>query len=197
MADVKAEHRRWKTVRFFISSTFRDMHAERDYLIKYVFPDLRQWCEKYRLHIVDIDLRWGVTREEAESGKVIDICLSEIDGSRPFFLCILGNGYGWVPERRDIPEETFRRYDRLTDDRKDGFSITHMEIHHAIFEPLTSLEDLEGVPHSFFYFRDPESTPDPSHLTILSDDELEAYKNTFFDTDFSLIHRLQDLKENI
>ncbi|MBT4864805.1 MAG: DUF4062 domain-containing protein, partial [Planctomycetaceae bacterium] len=35
----------WKTVRVFISSTFRDMHAERDHLVKVVFPRVRQWCE--------------------------------------------------------------------------------------------------------------------------------------------------------
>jgi hypothetical protein len=28
----------------FLSSTFRDMHAERDYLVKVTFPRLRQWC---------------------------------------------------------------------------------------------------------------------------------------------------------
>src|SRR5438034_76936 len=31
----------WRTVRVFISSTFRDMHAERDHLVKVVFPSLR------------------------------------------------------------------------------------------------------------------------------------------------------------
>jgi len=31
----------WKTVRVFISSTFRDMHAERDHLVQVVFPKLR------------------------------------------------------------------------------------------------------------------------------------------------------------
>ncbi len=30
----------WNTVRVFISSTFRDMHAERDYLVRVVFPEL-------------------------------------------------------------------------------------------------------------------------------------------------------------
>jgi hypothetical protein len=30
----------WQTVRVFISSTFRDMHAERDHLVKIVFPAL-------------------------------------------------------------------------------------------------------------------------------------------------------------
>jgi len=30
----------WKTVRVFISSTFRDMQAERDHLVRFVFPKL-------------------------------------------------------------------------------------------------------------------------------------------------------------
>jgi hypothetical protein len=31
-----------RTVRIFISSTFRDMHAERDLLVQVVFPELRR-----------------------------------------------------------------------------------------------------------------------------------------------------------
>ena len=49
----------WETVHIFISSTFNDMHAERDYLVKEVFPELRDWCEERKLRLVDIDLRWG------------------------------------------------------------------------------------------------------------------------------------------
>jgi telomerase protein component 1 len=48
----------WSTVRIFISSTFRDMHAERDHLVRVVFPELRERCAKRRLHLVDVDLRW-------------------------------------------------------------------------------------------------------------------------------------------
>jgi len=36
----------WRTVRVFISSTFRDMHAERAWLVKVVFPELRKRCRK-------------------------------------------------------------------------------------------------------------------------------------------------------
>jgi hypothetical protein len=35
------------------------MHAERDYLVKKVFPELREWCETRKLRLVDIDLRWS------------------------------------------------------------------------------------------------------------------------------------------
>ena len=108
----------WKTVRVFISSTFRDMHAERDHLVKVTFPRLRQWCEERRLHLVDIDLRWGVTEAEANNGKAIDICLTEIDGSRPFFILILGERYGWVPEREKYPTEAFEKFRGLQGDRK-------------------------------------------------------------------------------
>src|SRR5207253_9782209 len=61
----------WRTVRVFISSTFRDMHAERDHLIKVVFPALREELEKHRVHLLDIDLRWGVTREQADNDEAL------------------------------------------------------------------------------------------------------------------------------
>ena len=62
--------RTWKTVRVFISSTFRDMHAERDHLVRVVFPALRERLEKYRIHLIDVDLRWGITEEEVSRGAL-------------------------------------------------------------------------------------------------------------------------------
>jgi hypothetical protein len=37
---------RWQNVYDFISSTFNDMLAERDYLVKQVFPQLQKWCDR-------------------------------------------------------------------------------------------------------------------------------------------------------
>jgi len=34
-----------RAVRVFISSTFRDMHEEREELVKQVFPELRRLCD--------------------------------------------------------------------------------------------------------------------------------------------------------
>jgi hypothetical protein len=48
---------KWKTVRIFISSTFRDMHAERDHLVRFVFPELKEKCREKRVHLIDVDLR--------------------------------------------------------------------------------------------------------------------------------------------
>ena len=61
----------WKTVRVFLSSTFRDMHAERDHLVKVTFPAIRQWCAERHLFFDEIDLRWGITRQEADEGEVV------------------------------------------------------------------------------------------------------------------------------
>ena len=88
---------RWKTVRIFISSTFRDMHAERDHLVRFVFPELKEKCRQQRVHLIDVDLRWGVTQADAQDGKALDICLDEIDSCRPYFLGLLGHRYGSVP----------------------------------------------------------------------------------------------------
>jgi len=94
----------WRTVRVFISSTFRDMQAERDWLVKVVFPELRERMALRNLHLVDVDLRWGVTEEEAEQGKVLEIILNEIDHSRPFFIALLGELYGSIAEK--VPDDT-------------------------------------------------------------------------------------------
>ena len=55
---VKLYKKTLKTVRIFVSSIFRNMHAERDHLMKVVFPELWERCAKCKLHLIDVDLRW-------------------------------------------------------------------------------------------------------------------------------------------
>lgn len=96
----------WQTVRVFISSTFRDMHAERDQLVKVVFPALRERLEKYRVHLIDIDLRWGVTKEQADNDQALDVCLDQIDACRPFFIVWASATAGsrtWAASRSTTP----------------------------------------------------------------------------------------------
>ncbi|HQZ65021.1 MAG TPA: DUF4062 domain-containing protein [Planctomycetaceae bacterium] len=118
----------WKTVRVFISSTFRDMQAERDWLVKRVFPALRQRLEPHRIHLVDIDLRWGITRQQADNDQVLGLCLQQIDECHPFFLGLLGGRYGWVPSK--FPAEVGTRYG-LTQ-AHTGKSVTELEILHGV-----------------------------------------------------------------
>jgi tetratricopeptide (TPR) repeat protein len=142
-ASLMAEN--WNTVRVFISSTFRDMHAERDHLVKVVFPELRERMATRRLHLVDIDLRWGITEQEAEQGMALDICLEEIERSRPFFIGILGERYGSL--LGPLSEEAELDHPWLAE--QAGRSLTALEITHAV------LRDPELARRSFFYFRDP------------------------------------------
>jgi len=141
----------WQTVNIFISSTFNDMHAERDYLVKRVFPELREWCEKRKLRLVDIDLRWGVTEEDATRHKnVVKVCLDRIDECRPFFLCFLGQRRGWVPRKDDVSKETCDTYKDLKGHLGNA-SVTELEILHAAINPLN---DQDRAKYSFFYLRD-------------------------------------------
>jgi WD40 repeat protein len=96
-----------RTIRVFISSTFRDMHAERDYLSRQVFPELRSRCQRRGVQFIGLDLRWGVTEEEAQREGALKICLAEIERCRPFFVCLLGSRYGWVPPPEEVSPERF------------------------------------------------------------------------------------------
>ena len=77
MRKNSGEHNR--ILRVFLSSTFRDFMEERDVLVREVFPELRRKARERGVEVVDVDLRWGITEEESQQGKVIPICLGEID----------------------------------------------------------------------------------------------------------------------
>ena len=94
-----------RVIRVFVSSTFRDMQAERDELVKRTFPQLRKLCEERNVVWSEVDLRWGMTEEESKQGKVIEICLDEIERCRPFFIGLLGERYGWTPEKFEVSDD--------------------------------------------------------------------------------------------
>ena len=85
----------------FISSTFRDMHAERDILVRSVFPELRRRAASHCLYLQEVELRWGVTEEE--SSRAAELCLSEVCRSQ-MMVGILGERYGLVPPKPDLPD---------------------------------------------------------------------------------------------
>ena len=51
------------------------MQSERDMLVTKVFPRLRQIAYERNVTLTEVDLRWGITEEEAKSSKVVEICL--------------------------------------------------------------------------------------------------------------------------
>ncbi len=142
-----------REIRIFISSTFRDMMQERDLLVKQVFPELRRKCAKRLVTFTEVDLRWGITEEQAAEGQVLPLCLAEIERSRPYFFGLLGERYGWIPE--DIRPEVIEREPWLKEHVHGYTSVTELEILHGV------LNDLKMRNKAFFYFRDPAYAKDP------------------------------------
>ena len=136
-----------RTVRVFLSSTFRDFAEERDLLVRKVFPELRRQCRARQVELVDVDLRWGITEEEAQQGRVLPICLAEIDRSRPFFMGFIGERYGWVPEAEKYDLSLIMEQPWL-DEHRGGKSVTELEMLHGVLNN-PAMED-----RAFFYFRD-------------------------------------------
>lgn len=143
---------RWRARPVFISSTFKDMHAERDYLKHHVFPRLEEELRKRHHHLEPIDLRLGVdtlneVNEEARELLVLKVCLDEIKDSRPFLIVMLGDRYGSVPpnDRIAAAAKAAEFQTDLTDK-----SVTALEIEFGILR-----EDPNQKRRSLFYFRDP------------------------------------------
>ncbi len=107
-----------REIRVFVSSTFRDMHDEREVLTKQIFPQLRKLCEERGVTLTEVDLRWGVNDEQKAEGKVLPIWLAEIDRCRPFFIGLLGERYGSVPDEDDIPRDLLEQQ-RWLEEHKD------------------------------------------------------------------------------
>ncbi|PAA78573.1 hypothetical protein BOX15_Mlig012051g3 [Macrostomum lignano] len=148
-SDLNAAARaryQWGTVRIFISSTFKDFFAERESLVKRVFPSLREWCEKRRIALYDYDLRWGVPKDSTSS-EAVRTCLELLDrcqteaGGRVFFLGLVGDRFGWVPGPADLDEELQLQYDWTF-----GSSVTQMEVVHGAMAKLS--------PNALFMVRD-------------------------------------------
>jgi hypothetical protein len=134
-----------REVRVFVSSTFQDMLAEREELVKHVFPQLRRLCENRGVTWGEVDLRWGVTDEASSEGRVLPLCLAEIDRCRPYFIGILGERYGWVPH--SIPEQLYDTYPWIREYRQH--SVVELEF---LYGALLSPDRAEGA---YFYFRAP------------------------------------------
>ncbi|OPY55896.1 MAG: NACHT domain protein [Pelotomaculum sp. PtaU1.Bin035] len=130
--NLEKPNKVWKEIRLFISSTFRDMHAERDFLVRFVFPKIREELLKRRIYFVDVDLRWGITAED----NIVGACRSIIDECKPLFLGILGDRYGWTPEQSE-----------------NSISVTEDEIEYAI-----KISDEDRYQRLYFLFRDEETT---------------------------------------
>ncbi len=143
LQDVKER----RLIRVFISSTFRDMIEDRNELMSQCWPQLRALCRKRQVELSEIDLRWGISEEQSQRKETLRLCLDEIQKCRPFFLGLLGERYGWVPDSDAITPDLVQEQSWLS--KLSNTSITELEILHGV------LNDPKMTDRSYFYFRDP------------------------------------------
>lgn len=142
----------FRRIKLFLSSTFRDMNTERDYLVTYIFPRIHQYCATRFLEFIPIDLRWGIPEEESRNGLVLTTCLEEVDNSRPFFIGLLGSRYGWMPTESELTGLRPSVEDQrpwLNAKVAESASITEIEIEYGV------LRDMD-IPHACFFIRSAE-----------------------------------------
>lgn len=173
------EAQRHRRLRVFISSTFADMNDERNALTL-VFPQIAELCKRRGVDFVPVDLRWGITENSAKEGRVLETCLREIDRSRPFFIGIIGQRYGWSPTEADLGftgESLRRQYPWLTEAIDNGLSITEMEM---LYGALAHNVATDGRVNAAFFIRsDKACTPQQHREASGSEAErkLAALKN--------------------
>jgi hypothetical protein len=163
MSKIGTDVQESREIRVFLSSTFRDMDEERTYLVKQIFPKVRAACLERQVGFSEIDLRWGVSEEEAKNGATVEICLKEINRCRdfpPFFIGFLGERYGWVPRHDELSS-----YWKLHNDSEfalpikkaieRGISVTELEMELAVLQEGAAEKIAE---HALFCLRDKKLT---------------------------------------
>lgn len=200
---------KWRQIRVFVSSTFTDMHGERDLINRFVIPELQRRAKSLHMEIRAIDLRWGVlpnggkhdinednvfasslwrggnSRNEANGKAQVMACLREIEKCH-LFIGLLGDRYGWKPP---LSASSFLSENELSmklealKGEMGRASITEIEMEYAALHNPEESRD-----RAFFFLRDSsrlnaQLPPDLAKLFKCQDEEDER--------------RLQSLKQRI
>lgn len=129
-------------IRLFVSSTFCDLQEERNTLARRCFPAARRAFARAGHGFAEIDLRWGLPVGVSEE-VIVDLCLIEVERCRGYFVCVLGERYGYVPA------DVQRVSNKLGLPVADGISITEVEVRHGVLDV-----DHAHYPFVRFFFKE-------------------------------------------
>ncbi len=150
----------------FVSSTFKDMQFERDFMQVDIIPQLNKFAMEYGEQLRFVDLRWGVNTSDLESdegaNKVLSVCLDEIDNCNPYMIVILGERYGWVPDKKHLHYCTQSKNYEIDDYMK---SVTALEIEYG------ALSEKSKPENCLFFIRD------SSFIDDMPQDERAIYES--------------------
>lgn len=193
-----------KAIRIFVSSTFTDFFNEREELIKQVFPELKEWCTKRGLDLVECDLRWGVPKDSTNEDTILS-CLEELDrcyndnGEQIFFIGLISERYGWIPDYSSLNRDIIEKYKWIP-----KASITFMEIMHGALRKMNSnacffirtSESLDQIPKEYHekFFESDEFGKEQIKVFLLSS---KNYSYLIKYISFSYLKRLKILKDKL
>ena len=118
---------------------------------------MREWCIKRNLDLIECDLRWGVPADTT-SDNTIWTCLRELNRcyedneGQPFFIGLLGEKYGWVPDIKNLKTQLVQEFNWIP-----NISITFMEYLHGALRShnsnacffIRNKEALDGLPPEY------------------------------------------------
>ncbi|EGD78860.1 hypothetical protein PTSG_01838 [Salpingoeca rosetta] len=179
-AALRARVEATASVTVFLSSPFGGLEEERAFFVERYLPSLRTLCENKGVALSLVDLRWGITEEQAAQFETLRICLQEIDRCDIFVGCY-GARYGtrhsssnssthWVGCSVD---RAMPQYPWLDKHRDKG--ITELEFRHGV------LNDPCARP-SLFLFRDPAYDAAKAELYAHDPAHKAKYINTHEDS---------------
>ncbi|KAK6179484.1 hypothetical protein SNE40_011834 [Patella caerulea] len=130
------------TVKLYITSYTDEFYAERDVIKREILPEIRSWCEKKKLSLVEQNVKWGGrhpdSREVAEMEKVqtgIENCY--YNNIMPLFINLTSESIGWVPmwgEYSDeVIEDYIEAYGLLVEDLEVLYGAYRDDNHNSLF----------------------------------------------------------------
>jgi nephrocystin-3 len=164
-----------RVVRVYFASILQDMSPERDVLERKIFPELGRLCRKRHVEFVAVHPGSASLDPDRNQSEILALRLTEIDKCRPFFVALLGTGYGTILETVD--PELMAKYLWLVEHLEK--SVLEIDILHG------ALNDPSPRRNVFFYFRDDthatssslSGSPDRPLDHVGSANKLQALKN--------------------
>lgn len=157
----------------FISSTFTDMVSERDLVMYEIYPELEKWGKSHGININIVDLRWGITEEQAKAlHHTIKLCLMKVNEADPLFISFLGDRYGWPPNKEDFNSEIIGK--NIDDYVGKDISATELEILQALYNTFYDGSKKDCL----FFIRDMSKLSIPDEMKpIFKDERCDAAKS--------------------
>lgn len=115
---------------------------------------------------------------------MISTCLQEIDNSRPFFIGLVGDRYGWIPSVSEllVNPELSERFPVVDDYFRQGLSITEIEMRYGALEA-------ESKNNSFFLIKENVRHENERHACLVEELTSDHVNHAFYDSIEALVDK--------